>query len=65
MKSGWLVGPAYDGTKKQYEVYRLIDALGENVAENREVHGSYPTRDGAVSAAKDLNKQAAENFWKQ
>lgn len=64
MSSGWLVAPVYDGTTRKYEVYRLVNATGENVADNREVQGSYPTRNEALSVAKNLNRQEAERFWK-
>lgn len=63
MSSGWLVAPVYDGTTRKYEVYRLVETTGENVAENREVQGSYLTRNEALKVAKGLNKQEAERFW--
>lgn len=65
LSSGWLVGPAYDGIKKEYEVYRLIDATDGNIEENREVYDHYPARNEAVSVAKELNQKEAERFWKK
>ena len=57
MKSGWMVRHRYT-----YEVYRLKDA--QDTEGEVEVYEVYEKRNDALYKAKELNKEAAERFWK-
>ena len=58
MKSGWFIRRS----GLVYEVYRLKDATDPE--SEVEIESTFSNRDNAIDRAKELNKQAAERYWR-